>query len=310
VGIAGNVIVKPASAPDMPRELLGGPFPGRGIRAGVIGLGQGIDPTAKEEVKPGNAFGVVGMSDRNVGVLGRSEAHAGVYGSSRVTGVIGDARAGHIGVEGVGVTWGVYGHVDYANPNKGGVGVFGAAATNFDGTFDGIAGSFYGPVEVHGDVIVTGNAVVMGTKSAAARHDDGTHRLLYCVESPESQFEDFGEVKLVKGKADVRLDRDFIGVADTRHYHVFLTPYGDSLGLFVTTRKRTGFQVREQGGGKSSLTFSYRVVAKRNGPATRRFAKVSVPAKPKIPVQFTAPDVDFDPKPTKPRPRPSAKKKA
>src|SRR5207245_627461 len=115
---------------------------------------------------------------------------------------------------------------------------------------------------------------------------DGTHRLLYCVESPESQFEDFGEVKLVKGKADVRLDRDFIAVADTRHYHVFLTPYGDSAGLYVTARRRTGFQVREQGGGKSTLAFSYRVVAKRKGAAAKRFAKVKAPANPKLPVDL------------------------
>ena len=312
VGIAGNVIVKPANAQDMPRDLPGGPFPGRGIRAGVIGLGQGIDPTARREVKPGNAFGVVGMSDRNVGVLGRSEAHAAVYGSSRVIGVVGDARGGHVGVEGVGNTWGVYGHVDYGNPNADGVGVCGVAASNFDGTgtYVGIAGRFIGPVEALGDLTVTGNSVVWGTKSAATRHDDGTHRLLYCVESPESQFEDFGEGKLVKGKAEVRLDRDFIGVADTRHYHVFLTPYGDSHGLFVTARKRTGFQVREQGGGKSSLTFSYRVVAKRKHTATKRFAKVTAPAKPKIPVELTAPSIDFDPKPGKRRPRPGGKKRA
>ena len=292
VGIAGNVIVKPANAQDMPRDLPGGPFPGRGIRAGVIGLGQGIDPAARREVPPGNAFGVVGMSDRNVGVLGRSEAHTGVYGLSRVIGVVGDARGGHVGVEGVGNTWGVYGHVDYGNPNADGVGVFGAASSNLDGTYVGIAGRFLGPVEALGDLTVTGNSVVWGTKSAAARHDDGTHRLLYCVESAESQFEDFGEVKLVKGKAAVRLDRDFIGVADTREYHVFLTPYGDSQGLYVASRTRTGFEVREQGGGKNSLTFSYRVVAKRKHTATKRFAKVTAPAKPKIPVQSTAPEID------------------
>jgi len=312
VGIAGNVIVKPANAQDMPRELLGGPFPGRGVRAGVIGLGLGIDPTARQEVKPGDAFGVVGISDRNVGVLGRSDAHAGVVGMSRVTAVVGDAREGHVGVEGVGNTWGVYGHVNYSNPNADGVGVCGVAASNFDGTgtYVGIAGRFIGPVEALGDVTVTGNAVVWGTKSAAARHDDGTHRLLYCVESPESQFEDFGEVKLMKGKATVRLDRDFIGVADTRRYHVFLTPYGDSHGLYVASRTRTGFEVREQGGGKSSVTFSYRVVAKRKHIATKRFAKVTAPAKPKIPAEFAAPEIDINPKPGKRRPGRSAKEKA
>jgi hypothetical protein len=83
-------------------------------------------------------------------------------------------------------------------------------------------------VEVTGNLTVLGNQVAWGTKSAAAKHTDGTHRLLYCVESPDSLFEDFGEARLVKGAATVKFDRDFVGVADTRQYHVFLTPYGDS----------------------------------------------------------------------------------
>jgi hypothetical protein len=312
VGIAGGAINKNPAAPDAPRDLVRGPFPGRGVRAGVIGFGQGmIDPEVGGRVpKPGNAFGVVGVSDSTVGVWGLSAAHAGVYGFSTVTGVIGDGRSGQTGVEGVGSAWGVYGHVDYAKPNADGAGVFGAAASNLDGTFTGRAGLFVGPVDVVGDLTVTGNVVVWGTKSAAARHDDGTHRLLYCLESPESQFEDFGEAKLVKGKAEVRLDRDFIGLADTRKYHVFLTPYGESKGLFVAARRGTGFQVREQGGGKSSLSFSYRVVAKRKHVAAKRFQKVRAPTKAKLPPKLVAPEIDFDAKPAARRRATAAKKKA
>jgi hypothetical protein len=227
------------------------------------------------------------------GVFGSSNAHAGLYGWSQTTGVIGDAKAGQIGVEGFGNSWGVYGHVNYSNPNPDGAGIFGAAAIDLDDltTFTGRAGVFVGPVDVIGDLTVTGNQVVWGTKSAAARHTDGTHRLLYCVESPESQFEDFGEARLVKGRARVRLDRDFVAVADTRQYHVFITPYGDSQGLYVMDRNANGFQVREQGGGTSSIRFSYRVVAKRRNVAARRFQKVAPPKRPKIPKALGVPEI-------------------
>ena len=48
-------------------------------------------------------------------------------------------------------------------------------------------------------------------------------RRLYCMESPESWFEDFGEATLVCGEASIPLDPDFAAVVDTAKYHVFLT---------------------------------------------------------------------------------------
>ncbi len=302
VGIAGSVIARPFK--DTPRTLWEGPFPGQGWRAGVVGFG--ADPATRGERGAGDAVGVLGFAAQSLGVwgastampgvLGSSSSHTGVYGSSRTTGVIGDGRAGQTGVEGVGSWAGVYGHVDYGNPNPDGAGVFGAAAVDTDDweSYTGRAGVFVGPVDVIGDLTVTGNQVVWGTKSAAARHTDGTHRLLYCVESPESQFEDFGEARLAKGRAKVKLDRDFAAVADTRHYHVFLTAYGDSNGLYVANRTTQGFEVREQGGGTSGVRFSYRIVAKRKHVTTRRFQKVKPPKRPKIPASMARPDIDLD----------------
>src|SRR2546425_75836 len=84
------------------------PYLGRAVHAGVIGLG--ADPTAR--VEPGKGTDAIG-------VLGSADA-AGVVGRSRTTGVIGDGRAGQHGVEGVGSLAGVYGHVDFANPNPDG----------------------------------------------------------------------------------------------------------------------------------------------------------------------------------------------
>jgi len=296
VGIAGNIIARPEKG--LPRALWDGPFPGRGLHAGVIGFG--ADPTAR--VAPGTGTDAVG-------VLGHADA-AGVYGRSRTTGVIGDGNAGQCGVEGFGNLYGVYGHVNYANPNPEGAGVFGAAAIDLANPDNpvGRAGAFVGPVDVIGNLTVTGNQVVWGTKSAAAKHADGSHRLLYCLESPESQFEEFGEARLVKGSAEVRLDRDFAAVADTRHYHVFLTPYGDSKGLYVSGRNRHGFKVREQGGGTSGLRFSYRVVAKRKNVAGKRFQKVTLPKKPKIPALSVPPKIEMKPRKTGKRPSADGKR--
>jgi len=145
-----------------------------------------------------------------------------------------------------------------------------------------------------GNVVVYGNYTVFdGSKSAAVRHTDGSHRLLYSMESPESWFEDFGASRLVRGRTRVKLDRDFAAVIRTGHYHVFLTPEGDSNGLYVGKRNKTGFEVREQANGKSSVRFSYRIVAKRKDIAGPRFPKVRPPklakvARPREPARLRA----------------------
>jgi len=46
---------------------------------------------------------------------------------------------------------------------------------------------------------------------------------------------------------------------------VFLTPSGDCKGLYVGQRSAGGFEVRELGGGTSSIEFDYRIVAERRG---------------------------------------------
>ena len=299
VGIAGGVIASPVQ----PRSLNDGPQLGRDIRAGVIGYGS--DPALHGERGAGDAAGVLGIADRSVGVAGWStrfpgvfgfaREHAGVYGAGNV-GVIGDGRNAHVGVQGSsGDFAGVYGHVDFSNPAANMVGVFGAAALVPGGTPIGFAGMFAGDVATLGHHTVTGNLVVWGTKSAAARHRDGTHRLMYCVESPDAQFEDFGEAELVDGTAEVVLDADFVALADTRRYHVFVTPYGDCGALHVARRTRTGFRVRESARGRSNVAFSWRVVARRKDVDTERFARVDRPVAPKLPPAPDMPALDAAP---------------
>ena len=105
-------------------------------------------------------------------------------------------------------------------------------ATN--GVAGAYAGVFYGPVVVGGDF------TVFGAKSAAVPHPDGSHRRLYCMESPESWFEDFGKGTLECGQADVTIDPDFAAVVDMDDYHVFLTQYGGHDDLSVTAQTPLG----------------------------------------------------------------------
>jgi hypothetical protein len=89
----------------------------------------------------------------------------------------------------------------------------------------------------------------------------------------------FWKGKIVEGRARVQLDPDFVallGIEDD-DYHVFLTPEGDSHGLFVTNKGPGGFEVHEQHGGTSGLPFSYRVVAKRRHRQPERLATLDEP---------------------------------
>jgi hypothetical protein len=103
------------------------------------------------------------------------------------------------------------------------------------------------------------------TKGTYARTTgaDGTARTLYAPHTTSPVTEDFGEGQLVNGRGYVRLDPALANVIDNRNaYHVFLTPEGDSKGLYVTQKSPTGFVVRESSGGRSTLAFEYRILAK------------------------------------------------
>ena len=51
---------------------------------------------------------------------------------------------------------------------------------------------------------------------------------------------------------------------------VFVTPEGPSHGLCVTNKSPAGFEVVENEGGRSSVAFSYRIVAKPYGVTAAR----------------------------------------
>jgi hypothetical protein len=64
-------------------------------------------------------------------------------------------------------------------------------------------------------------------------------------------------------------------VSGTADHHVFITPNGDSKGLYVTGKTATAFEVRESDGGTSSVSFDYRIVAKRRAYESQRLTDVT-----------------------------------
>ncbi|HYU19239.1 MAG TPA: hypothetical protein VEQ11_11140, partial [Chloroflexota bacterium] len=214
-----------------------------------------------------------GASNASPGVFGSATNGYGVFGfsanSNGIAGQSGTSAAGCVGFAGAPGGYGIYGGIAVAG---------------------GYAGGFAGPVLVVGDFTVAN-----GAKNAAVPHPDGSHRPLYCQESPEPWFEDFGEGRLVGGRADVKLDPDFAAVVHSDKYLVFPVPEGDCKGLYVSSKSPGGFEVGELQGGTSSLPFTYRVVARRKDIPGRRLEKIKLPepikelVKPDVPKAPEAP---------------------
>jgi hypothetical protein len=87
--------------------------------------------------------------------------------------------------------------------------------------------------------------------------------------------EDTGTAQLVNGRSYIRIDPAFAAtMSQTQRYRVFITPGGDSRGVYVTNRTPAGFEVRENAGGRSSLDFDYRIVAQPLGDTSTRLAAI------------------------------------
>jgi hypothetical protein len=245
---------------------------GLGTRVGVVGDSSGFNSVGAR----GNAdfLGVVGSVSTSV----TSKLVAAVHGDTSNTMGIGvnGQSATFIGVRGlagrVPTTAGAIGVAGFGT--LGGHGVLGVASP------PAFAGVFFGNF-----------AVANGTKSAIVPFPDGSHRMLYTIESPENWFEDFGTARLVRGRGTIRVDRRFRAVI-RGPYHVFLTPEGDCRGLYVARKSSGAVEVRENQGGRSSIAFSYRIVARRRDVATPRFARATLPKLPRgvdAPIESPAP---------------------
>ncbi|MGA8534631.1 MAG: hypothetical protein WB615_11025 [Candidatus Tumulicola sp.] len=208
----------------------------------------------------GSAHGVYGRSSNGQGVYGTSSTTNGVEGHS--TGSGGSGVAGIQRGTSSGSGDGVYSEsADTSN-------FYEALEAKADSSntyiFEGYNASTNGlcTIDYNAALACTGGAVV---KSVRTRHvsANGRRVLAYASESASATIEDVGTARMVAGVANVAFDRDFAYVIDRNSpYYVFLTPLGDTRGLYVAAKTPSGFQVRETERGRSTLSFDYRIVAR------------------------------------------------
>gem|GEM_PF-537179 len=252
-----------------------GPAGVRGQSNRSVGVLGASDESAGVHGQSNGSDGVFGESALAIGVHGRSKARAGVVGESvQGDGVMGfSPRTAVLGWS-TGTTSASVGVVGWSSAGEGvhgesdtGTGIFGRSSS-------GMAAHFIGNVVVEGSFSVVG-----GSKSAAVRHPDGTHRLLFALESPESYFEDFGEVTLTGSSVVVKLDKDFAALVKRNKYQVFLTSYGPE-SLYVRKRGSESFEIARVNDGKVSklrkVRVGYRIVARRADLKPARLPKTEI----------------------------------
>jgi hypothetical protein len=128
----------------------------------------------------------------------------------------------------------------------------------------------YCEIETNGALTCSGGVAEIATVDGARKVTQ------YSIQSPENWSEDFGSATLANGTATVSLEATFAQTVNAgAGYHVYLTPNGDCKGLYVANKTASGFEVRELGGGTSSVAFDYKIVAKRVGYENVRLADVT-----------------------------------
>ena len=233
----------------------------------------------------GSGTGVYGTAPSGTGINGYSASGTGVSGASSTgTGMSGSSGTGKVAVQGTITSatpaadstavyaqnndTGTSGAGVYGAQNGSGYGVWGATPSGW-----GVYGVSSSGIGLLGNTFTAsgnwaiygyGNIGASGTKSAVVPAQDGKgHLTLYCLESPECWFEDFGAARLSGGSAAVRIDPVFAQTIHTADYHVFVQAEGQCQGLIVRDKTGTGFTVQEADGGTSDVPFAYRIVGRR-----------------------------------------------
>lgn len=205
----------------------------------------------------GNGRGIYGSSSNGYGVYGTSSAASGVYGTSSAygIGVEGATSGGSPAVYGVGASEGVLA-VGARNPLDS----YGSTPSS---------GEFY--TDEFGDGVFSGNVTANGFDTDVRKGGGVLVRASVSL-APHATIEDSGTAGLTNGVGVVHLERDFASTIDTsKGYQVFLTPDGDTRGLYVAAKYEGGFVVRETEHGRSSIYFDYRVLAHPVGSSDDRF---------------------------------------
>lgn len=239
---------------------------------------------------PLSEAGVDGESGGGVGILGISNTNYGMYAESRNTNA-NYSNAGvyalSLGVEGVGVQ--TAGELEgYATVSDPQVGQYPGYGAGLIGNTVGVAAASFTsggyPLELYGTgatsevayVDTSGNLYVHGQVQTFSDVRGGGEMNTYTAHTSSPTLEDVGSGHLSNGAASIALDPAMTRALDQSHaYHVFLTPEGDTKGLFVAQKTPQGFVVRETQGGRGNFDFDYRVVGAVDGHANDRMGLVA-----------------------------------
>jgi len=249
----------------------------------------------------GEGYGVVGeVSDAGVGVYGGTYSGDGVdAATTNGYAVFSQAFGTGNGIEiltgkGYGLISETEGNVPLYARNSSGNG------SDIQGTYIGLLGrapaSGGFPITLTDSnsndlfwVTGAGDVFYGGSLNNFARTANGSTVMAFTAKTTAPTVEDTGTAKLIEGEAAVRFDPAFAASIDaTDSYRVFLTPDADTRGLFVASKTPAGFVVRESQGGRSTVSFDYRVVATSLGQTGRRMSITShdVAGSPRAPLPF------------------------
>jgi hypothetical protein len=200
------------------------------------------------------------------GVYGRSTNGPGVYGTTNVAGL--DAvegvttQKGSVGVYGYskGDGYGVTGETDDTSGNYAAIVAQGDDTSN--ALFLAYNSATSGQCLINKQAALSCTGGITGSALRVRRRNSGGQRVLtYASESASATIQDSGTARMFDGVANVSIDPAFASVTDHRWYYVFLTPLGETRGLYVSVKAASGFQVRETERGRDTLAFDYRIVA-------------------------------------------------
>jgi len=257
---------------------------------GVYGATKNGNGTGVAGVVLAGGTGVYGYSNTSYGVEAESTTGYGLYAEAAGTGTAAYLSADEGG----------YGLIAYS---AGSVAMYGHNSSgnglDVEGTY--IGGVLRAPASGGYPIVATdqnandlfyvdgaGNVSYHGGLFQFARVPGGALVKSYSPKTTAPTVEDTGTAQLVGGAAAVRLDPTFAASVDTpSSYRVFITPNGDTRGLFVATKTPAGFIVRESQGGRSTVSFDYRIVATAVGQAGQRMAVANPASEPRA----TAPKV-------------------
>jgi hypothetical protein len=236
---------------------------------GIAGSANASGGTAFDAVATGSASGISALADTGRALLARNSGtnqDDAVFSTGSFAGEAFIGISNGVGLEAAGFAFS--GTVPALNASCSGAPAM--TATN-RGSGDIMS------LDCSGNMILKGGLTTLGTPLVARRNAAGSEVGAFSPQQTAPTMEDLGEAQLVNGQAYVSLAPDFAATID-RHtnYLVFITPQGESRGLYVTQKSSAGFAVRESGAGRSTVAFDYRIVAKPYGELSQRLPALQV----------------------------------